>query len=253
MIDLNQFQQRTSVQGLRMGEINGSTWIEQNPLKNSICALLARSRRHKIAWEFQNGEYTGRFSIDGQICRREETQMVELANTVQEFRGSYEFLSNMYSYPIPGRLLGHDGKQVVWPSSEHAYVACKCVRREDKFRLLDPDLADPREAKRFGRKVQIHPDWEEIKVRRMLEILRVKFAIPELRTKLLATGNLELIEGNWWGDRFWGRGYLVEINPPVLRVTIGGGEGQNWLGHLLMHVRREIREGRELSLVEIHK
>lgn len=47
----------------------------------------------------------------------------------------------------------------------------------------------------------------------------------ECRDQLLATGGVELIEGNDWGDAFWG---------------VCGGYGQNWLGVLLMLVRSEL-------------
>jgi predicted NAD-dependent protein-ADP-ribosyltransferase YbiA (DUF1768 family) len=58
----------------------------------------------------------------------------------------------------------------------------------------------------------------------MLNLLRQKFQNPELREKLLCTGKLELIEGNYWGDTYWG----------VCR-----GVGENRLGKLLMLVREE--------------
>jgi len=45
--------------------------------------------------------------------------------------------------------------------------------------------------------------------------------------RLLATGDQELIEGNTWGDRFWG---------------VCDGEGQNQLGRLLMELRNELRD-----------
>jgi predicted NAD-dependent protein-ADP-ribosyltransferase YbiA (DUF1768 family) len=59
----------------------------------------------------------------------------------------------------------------------------------------------------------------------METLLRQKFAHPELRAKLKETNDAELVEGNWWGDRFWG----------VCR-----GEGENHLGKLLMKIRAEL-------------
>jgi len=46
--------------------------------------------------------------------------------------------------------------------------------------------------------------------------------------KLEATAGAVLVEGNAWGDRFWGS---VE------------GSGQNWLGRLLMEIREVTRCG----------
>ena len=60
----------------------------------------------------------------------------------------------------------------------------------------------------------------------MLSIVRAKFENAYLRRRLIATGDAELMEGNDWGDRFWG----------VCR-----GKGENRLGKILMKVRAEIR------------
>lgn len=61
----------------------------------------------------------------------------------------------------------------------------------------------------------------------MLQIVRNKFTDPDLRQKLLDTGNARLIEGNTWGDMTWGM-----VN----------GKGQNLLGKILEKVRLEIEE-----------
>jgi hypothetical protein len=60
----------------------------------------------------------------------------------------------------------------------------------------------------------------------MYGLILGKFQDPELKTKLLATGDAELIEGNWWGDVYWG---------------VCNGEGRNELGKILMQVRDELR------------
>ena len=50
----------------------------------------------------------------------------------------------------------------------------------------------------------------------------IKFLNPDLREKLVATGDAELIEGNHWNDTCWG---------------VCKGIGQNNLGKILMEVR----------------
>ena len=60
----------------------------------------------------------------------------------------------------------------------------------------------------------------------MHSILQAKFAVPQLRDALLATGDAELVEGNTWGDTYWG----------VCR-----GRGRNQLGQTLMRIRDDIR------------
>ena len=61
----------------------------------------------------------------------------------------------------------------------------------------------------------------------MLNVVRAKFdQHPDLAQKLLETGDEELVEGNTWGDRYWG---------------VCGGKGKNMLGKILMRVREELR------------
>jgi predicted NAD-dependent protein-ADP-ribosyltransferase YbiA (DUF1768 family) len=50
----------------------------------------------------------------------------------------------------------------------------------------------------------------------------------DLSEKLIATGDMELVEHNWWKDKFWGKHF---------------GEGENYLGRILMKVRKELKRG----------
>ena len=62
----------------------------------------------------------------------------------------------------------------------------------------------------------------------MFDLVLEKFKQnPELKQKLLETGNQELIEGNTWNDTFWG---------------VCNGQGQNWLGKILMLARSELNK-----------
>lgn len=71
-------------------------------------------------------------------------------------------------------------------------------------------------------------DWEEVKDKVMYEIVLAKFTQnPDLKEKLLATGDEYLEEGNTWGDTIWG--------------TVDG-VGENRLGKILMRVRDELNE-----------
>lgn len=135
---------------------------------------------------------------------------------IEEFTGKYRFLSNFY----PAIVKYHDE---YFPSVEHAYQAAKCVQRPQWEQIKKAKT--PSQAKKIGRHVDLREDWESIKLEVMLECLRSKFIGP-LATKLLDTGDRELVEGNLWGDRYWGRCM---------------DEGQNHLGKLLMKVRRELR------------
>ena len=64
----------------------------------------------------------------------------------------------------------------------------------------------------------------------MASLLFAKFAQPELRKLLCETGDADLVEGNTWGDKFWG---------------VCEGKGKNMLGLLLMQVRAAARKEEE--------
>jgi N-glycosidase YbiA len=135
---------------------------------------------------------------------------------ITSFSGDYAFLSNFYPAATP-----YEG--VVYPSSEHAFQAAKTLDMEERHRLAS--LSTPGKAKRAGRRVALRRDWEQIKIAIMTAIVRAKFQHnEELAQKLAATADAELVEGNQHRDRFWG---------------VCKGEGQNWLGRILMAVRAE--------------
>ena len=138
-------------------------------------------------------------------------------SAIKSFKGRYRFLSNFYPCEV---LL--DG--LLYNSSEHAYQAAKTLDTKSREQILR--ASGPGKAKRLGRGVVLRGDWEDIKIPVMHQIVLVKFAMnPGLRTKLLATGDVHLEEGNTWGDTFWG--------------TVDG-DGENWLGRVLMNVRDQL-------------
>jgi ribA/ribD-fused uncharacterized protein len=147
---------------------------------------------------------------------------------ISRFEGEHRFLSNFY--PSPLRY-----NDVLFSTVEHGYQYARMTTdegREAVMRVrLGPDRwreTSPGEAKRARRRHSTRHDWDQVKVGIMLDLLRIKFDPnhPELRALLLATGDAELIEGNAWGDNFWG---------------VANGWGENHLGRLLMQVRNETR------------
>ena len=139
------------------------------------------------------------------------------------FEGKYAFLSNFENSPFT-----IDG--VTFPTVEHWFQAYKTLDPVEFMEIVSADT--PGRAKRMGRRVTLRPDWEEVKVDVMRAGLRHKFAIPEFRTLLLATGDEELMEGNTWHDNTWGNCVCQKCqNIP----------GRNMLGMLLMELRNEIR------------
>lgn len=138
---------------------------------------------------------------------------------ITSFSGEYSFLSNFYPCRIE-----YDG--IIYPSSEHAFQAAKTLSRGERRDIAA--LSTPGKAKRAGRHVTLRPNWDDIRVSVMEDILRIKFHDPVLRQKLLDTKNAILIEGNNWNDKFWG---MVYYRP-------GNWHGENNLGRLLMKIRR---------------
>lgn len=137
---------------------------------------------------------------------------------IDAFTGVWSWLSNFC--PVEVRL---DGKR--YPSVEHAYQAAKTkdkAEREEIRVLKKASLA-----KSYGKKVTMRPDWEKVKLSVMEDLLRQKFQEPVLRKLLLETGSEQLIEGNWWGDTFWG---------------VCKGKGTNHLGSILMRIRTDIQK-----------
>jgi ribA/ribD-fused uncharacterized protein len=118
-----------------------------------------------------------------------------------------------------------------FPTSEHAYHWEKfsggdaeysiryCIRHapsaHEAFKIAERCKRDRR------------PEWDEVKVDTMREILRAKVEQHEyVRRKLLATGDRELIEDSWRDD-FWGWG--------------PNRNGKNMLGKLWMEIRADLR------------
>jgi ribA/ribD-fused uncharacterized protein len=137
---------------------------------------------------------------------------------IVRFAGAYKWLSNfwMEEFEFDGRI---------WPSSEHAYQAMKSMDWDVQERIRAAET--PREAKNLGMAVDIRPRWDDMRAGLMFAILRAKFYQSEhLKAKLLKTGDADLIEGNTWGDQFFG---------------FCRGRGENWLGDILMQLREEIR------------
>lgn len=135
---------------------------------------------------------------------------------INEFKGSYRFLSNFWLVRIE-----LDG--INYPSVEHAYQASKTSNQ----RLRENISRAPRagDAKWMGRDLPLPLNWDLDKDGIMLSLLRKKFEGP-LGAWLVHTGDERLVEGNTWGDQYWG---------------VCNGKGLNRLGELLMQVREEIR------------
>lgn len=148
---------------------------------------------------------------------------------IDSFRGEHAYLSNFYPSPFRWDGTLDAISDTLVPTVEHAYQAAKTLDVKWQERILAAET--PTQAKKLGRQVPMRKDWDTIKLDVMRKLVRMKFLWhPDLAEKLLATREAELIEGNDWGDRFWGK---------------VAGAGENWLGRILMGVRTELNALRQ--------
>lgn len=150
--------------------------------------------------------------------------------SVRGFTGPYRFLSNFHSCVV-------HMDEIPYPSLEHAYQAAKTLDEDERNRVRkSPDAGI---AKRRGQKVTIREDWDKIKKRVMLKLVKDKFTRNEsLGIKLLETGNALLVEDNTWGDTYWGK---------------CDGKGNNHLGKILMRARHQLRQSDRFGKVWLGK
>ena len=152
---------------------------------------------------------------------------------IDSFSGDYRFLSNFYPTTVELDV-------VRYLSVEHAYQAAKTLDLEARVPILAMTAS---QAKSYGRKVVLRPDWESVKLDVMVGLLRQKFdpaRYPILTEKLVDTRSRELIEGNTWHDLWWGR----------CNCSYHKSRGENWLGRLLMQVRTELDTAIEKTTTE---
>ena len=133
---------------------------------------------------------------------------------INNLRGS--FLSNFYESSIE-----LDG--IVYRNAEAAYQAMKSNDSLVKVKFINLNGAS---AKALGKRIELRKDWNDIKLDIMYEIVKAKFIQnPTIAKLLIDTNDKVIIEGNNWGDIYWG---------------ICNGKGENNLGKILMKVRKEI-------------
>ena len=152
---------------------------------------------------------------------------------IESFTGRWRFLSNFYPVEI-------QYKGIKYPSVENFYVAMKIKEDQvinNKFMTLSDcqelisKIKNPSEVKKLGKSLKVRKDWNEIKLKIMEWAVNEKFKNIDLAKMLLETGDEQLIEGNWWGDVYWG---------------ICNGKGENNLGKILMKIRERIKNKEEI-------
>lgn len=146
---------------------------------------------------------------------------------ITEFRGEYFFLSNYYTHPLTWRGVEFHSAEQAFAYAKAAFAKAPANVSVYESQVLS--TAAPGEAKKAGRNFSIDIDeWDKHKVRYMREIVHAKFLTGTgIVGPLINTGAVMLVEGNDWGDSFWGR----------VKGSDGVWRGLNTLGVILMEER----------------
>ena len=161
---------------------------------------------------------------------------------ITKFQGRWYFLSNFY----PCRI---DHKGIKYPSVEHFYVAMKVTEIQllngihytaADFRELICKVKLPADVKKIGQRLKVRKDWDEKKLGLMEYAVNEKFKDDELANLLLQTGDMLIIENNYWHDNFWGSCTCPKC----------GNKGNNHLGNLLMNKRLELKQQNSKTSIE---
>lgn len=184
------------------------------------------------------------YNVTGNVFALLEKIMI--ADVVKSFDipGEFGFLSNFHT-GNPFKI-NMNNKDVSFLTGEHAFQAYKAfAMRDAPYEFQDgivsniAGLSTPALAKKIGRAVKIDPvKWDSMKDECMRKVVFAKFSQnDDLIIKLIKTGTAMLVEGNTWGDLYWGR---------------VGGKGLNRLGVILMEVRGYFFHSRSMSPLTEH-
>lgn len=144
---------------------------------------------------------------------------------VYYFQGEHRWLSNFF--PVPIRFEGNH-----FPSVENAYQAAKFSQSHERIKF---EICAPSTAKHWGKKATLRSTWNEERVALMKFLVTQKFTDPEFADLLRSLPQYcAIIEGNKWGDNFWGA---------VYNSTTGQFEGENNLGKIIMDIRDRLHAG----------
>jgi len=141
----------------------------------------------------------------------------DFPDTINRFKGEYDFLSNRYPCHIVWEGLEYH-------SAETAFQASKC--KDEKERKVFAGCSTDKAVLK-GKDLIPYPGWEEAQISIMVTILQAKFEQnPALMRKLAETGNRVLLNGNNKQETFWG-------------IDLYSWTGENHLGRIIMNIREK--------------
>lgn len=146
---------------------------------------------------------------------------------IDNFIGKYAFLSNTFASEV-----AFDGE--TYATVTHAFEASKT--NDPHKRSVIRRASTPRLARSMGRGIHFRSNWWGDSESIMRSLILDKFtAYPDLKAKLICTGDLLLVEGTGDEDDRWGAHvYEKSGRDPMLL-------GQNKIGLILMEIRGAFR------------
>lgn len=146
-------------------------------------------------------------------------------NGIYGFFQDYRFLSNFE--PAPLELQGVHADGLLYPTSEHAYMALKT--KDMDVRRFIAALPTPKDARNEGQLIELREDWSEFRPHAMLAAVHGKYHcnFHLFKRLVVETGHKYLEETNNWGDKYWG---------------VVNGDGLNMLGKTHMHLRARMQD-----------
>lgn len=158
---------------------------------------------------------------------------------ITRFADDMSFLSNFALCEKPLTL--DEGKHKHY-TVESAYQSAKNPSvKWQKF--CEEHTREPGVCRHEGRHQTLVPNWDVVRVRVMRRLLNQKFQQPDMKEKLLATGDKYLIEGNNWGDSFWGAVRVYDDDGRIINY-----KGENRLGIMLMNIRAALKLNKGLLI-----
>ena len=197
-------------------------------LRGELIGLCRELERDGNYWAGQAIELEAAQSARGAAGTANGPLMLDTEREVFFYEQDHYYLSNFSSFRL--RWAGMD-----FATSEHAYHWYRFNGVANMHQEVILATRSAHDVFRYAQENKAHqrPEWDEVKVGVMKEILRAKAEQHEyVRRKLLQTGERSLIE-NSWRDPFWGWGE--------------NRDGENMLGKLWMEVRAELRTAASTS------
>lgn len=145
---------------------------------------------------------------------------------IRFYRVGDEHGDNSNFAPFRTRLRVNPRLVLEGPTSEHVFQALKFIKTDPTWGFAILKCDTPHSAANCGRSRRhpIDPKWDDKSVDFMrLVVLMKTLQNPDFAEDLRATGNERLIE-HTRKDKYWADG--------------GDGKGKNWLGRILMEVRK---------------